>query len=98
MTFRTILGTSKWQNCLHCLISWPDEDDTLSVVFDQKIISPPEAELIPGCMCKVNGFEKNCAKIVAVRSHVEKLDEINKESEETEPPKKWIRRTKSRPK
>ena len=38
---------------LYYLISWPEEDDVMSVVAGQMIVSPPAEELIPGAMCKV---------------------------------------------
>lgn len=55
-------------------------------------ITTPAEELIPGCMCKIKGFEKYLAKVVASGGYDDmnkRLDSIEHRSEdETEPPKK----------
>ena len=81
---------------LYYLISWPEEDDVMSVVAGQMIVSPPAEELIPGAMCKVKGFEKNLSKVVAAGTKAEmntKLDKMEDSSEDEaiKPPKKKAR-------
>ena len=53
---------------LYYLISWPEEDDDMTVLASHKIVSPPAEEMVPGAMCKVKGFEKNPSKVVAAGS------------------------------
>ena len=80
---------------LYYLISWPEEDDAMSVVADHMIVSPPAKEIIPGVMCKVKGFEKNLSKVVAAGTKAEmnsKLDRMeDSEDEAIKPPKKKAR-------
>ena len=57
----------------------------------KKIISPPAHELLPGCMCKIKGFEKCLAQVLAsgTRFEMEKqLEEEEEEEEEDVPPRK----------
>jgi hypothetical protein len=65
----------------------------MSAVAGQMIVSPPAAELTPGAMCKVKGFEKNLSKVVAVGTKAEMNNQLEKmedssEDEAIKPPKK----------
>ena len=65
------------QAALYYLISWPEEGESMSVAPGEQVISPPAEELVDGCMCKVKGFKKSLAKVVASRTKAEmsrKLD------------------------
>ena len=82
---------------LFYLISWPDEDNTMSVVPGHKIISPSVEERVPGSFCKIKRFEKHLSKIEATGTEAEMNKRLNKEANsesdaETEPPKKRARK------
>lgn len=47
---------------LFCLVSWPEEDNHLSIVSSKKIVSPAEEDLRPDSFRKVKRFENICVK------------------------------------
>ena len=79
---------------LFYLISWPDEDNTMSVVPGHKIISPSVEERVPGSFCKIKRFEKHLSKIETTGTEMNKRlhKEANSERDETEPPRKRARK------
>ena len=50
---------------LFCLVSWIEEN-TLSVISIDKIVSPSKEDITVGCMCKVKKFEKYLAQVKAI--------------------------------
>lgn len=81
MTYRTytLVDHSKEKNYSFCLVSWPQEENKLSIVQVKKIVSPSPADLMPDTFCKVKGLEKHLCKVVALGTQAEvkaKLDEL----------------------
>ena len=87
----------------HCLVCWPEEGDSLSVVAVKKIVTPRPDDLAPDTFCKVKGLEKYPCKVVALGTEgevnaamndmqVEEKDDEplapHKKKARTEPPKK----------
>ena len=70
MTFRTILGLAK--KPLFCVVSWPEEDNQLSIVSVRKIVSPAEEDLRPDSLCKVKRFEKHLCQVIAIGTERER--------------------------
>ena len=68
MTFCTLLGKPTTTFCVVC---WPEEENTLSIVSSKKIVSPSQDDLAPETFCKVKGFESHLCKIVAVGNELE---------------------------
>ena len=75
------------------LISWPEEC-SFSVV-PGKNISPSADQLAPGCTCKIKGFEKCLAQVLAsgMRSEMEK--KLADEEECSAPPPKRAKTDKN---
>lgn len=55
----------------HCLVCWPEEEDSLSIVQVKKIVSPRSDSLVPDTFCKVKGLEQFQCKVVALGSESE---------------------------
>ena len=88
MTLLTLLGK---QTTTYCIVCWPEEENELSVLSANKIISPSQEGLAPDTFCKVKGFESHLCKIVAVGSESEikkKIAELDDETEKPPPKKK----------
>ena len=107
MTFRTLLGISK--KPLFCLVSWPEENNQLSLVSTKKIASPQQDDLMPGSFCKVKGFEKHLCKVVAIGTEHEMkvwleemetsegMENVEPGADAQPPPKKKPRKASTRP-
>ena len=110
MTFRTLFGISR--KPLFRLVTWPEEDNQLSLVSTKKIASPQQHDLTPGSFCKVKGFEKHLCKVVAIGTEDQmklKLEEMERsegmenlepgenEADTQPPPKKKPRKASTRP-
>ena len=76
MTFRTLLGSTRKNS--FCLVCWPEEDNTLSIVPVQKVLSPSTDDLTPDIFCKVKGLEKHLCKVVAIRTKAEMKTKMEK--------------------
>ena len=48
----------------HCLVCWPEEGDSLSVVAVKKNVTPRPDDLAPDTFCKVKGLERYPCKVV----------------------------------
>ena len=57
-TYRTytLVDHAKVKNYSFCLVSWPQEENKLSIVQIKKIVSPSPADLIPDAFCKIKGL------------------------------------------
>lgn len=58
------------------------------MVTIKKIISPPAHELLPRCMCKIKGFEKCLAQVLASGTRFEMEKKLEDEEEDVPPRKK----------
>ena len=70
MTFRTLLGSTRKNNS-HCLVCWPEENSTVSIVPVKKVVTPGPDDLAPDTFCEVKGWEKCLCKVVALGSETE---------------------------
>jgi hypothetical protein len=69
MTWRTLTHRgpkNKAPNRTHCLVCWPEEGDSLSIVAVKKIVTPRLDDLAPDTFCKVKGLEKYLCKVVSL--------------------------------
>ena len=89
MTFRTLLGSTR-KNSSFCLVCWPEEDNTLSIVPMKKVLSPSTDDLTPDTFCKVKGLEKHLCKVIAIGTEAEmktKMEELDNSADAVaEPP------------
>ena len=89
MTFRTLMGSTR-KNSSFCLVCWPEEDNTLSIVPMKKVLSPSTDDLTPDTFCKVKGLEKHLCKVVAIGTEAEmktKMEELDNSADAVaEPP------------
>ena len=100
MTWRTLTHRgpkNKVPTRTHCLVCWPEEGDSLSVVAVKKIVTPRPDDLAPDTFCKVKGLEKYPCRVVAVGTEGEVKAVMNdmqveeKDDEPCPPPKKKAR-------
>ena len=100
MTWRTLTHRgpkNKVPTRTHCLVCWPEEGDSLSVVAVKKIVTPRPDDLAPDTFCKVKGLEKYPCKVVAlgtegeVNAAMKDMQVEEKDDEPLAPPKKKAR-------
>ena len=100
MTWRTLTNRNpKNKIPTHCLVCWPEEENSLSIVAVKKIVTPRPNDLAPDAFCKVKGLEQCLCKVVALGSEPEVKAAMNemrvaeKDGDMDEPPPQKKART-----
>ena len=95
MTWRTLTNTDPInKDPTHCLVCWPEENDSLSIVAVKKIVTPTPDDLAPDTFCKVKGWEQCLCKVLALGSEGEvkavmtEMNMAEKDGGADEPPPK----------
>ena len=82
MTWRTLTNRNpKNKIPTHCLVCWPEEENSQSIVAVKKIVTPRANDLAPDAFCKVKGLEQCLCKAVALGSETEVKAAMNEMQE-----------------